>query len=611
MADLKRHTLWTELDEFGVILSLPRHPDEDDHEYIRRLKQRMEWKPGTTPQGLINALSVEFGLTPYYKNDKQIFQLTHKPENLDASVANSSDYLGNAIVNGKLDYGTLRVFVDDAINVNGNPLVEYGEYSPATAPSGWLYPSGYTPNESGFVNYGNPGYIIWRDDEGSYTEILEFLNWVPPTDSEVRVEYVYEDEGGDHQYFSDYSHPENKQDKRFIGISGHVPDPTVDIRILTTDDLTLDGASIGRRELAQRLRSLYGTTWDTFKWGDYTWENAQLAGSGSIPSIYDAEQNAQYSEYIGGVGTTEDLLINDEFSILETVWRPQIKSGSFFLGNVPYHLYEDRRSRTFEAGNSTIDISGAHFGSPITVTELTGLPTLPSGLIDHSTRMYGFHPSGNQTTASWKQLPNLSNLGGIDEFTWNPASQEYWLSVPDWDAIPISGTSPTVPIRINSPSGLGTNLNVYYEADTASGVGTIINEIDVNPTNSYRYSNKFLVIDDELDASPSGYLTIYPRSNETVAQNEIIRIGGHLLGPNGNAVSDALVTIDVSGAQGHPVDVDGGWEDYSKYISDDGTFRFDYKIQDITETDPINIKVTSTKAISNSNYVDVNHPSGT
>jgi hypothetical protein len=570
----------------------------------------MEWQPGSTPQGLVNALSVEFGLTPYYRNNKQFFYLTHPPENLDESVANKVDYLGNATVNGKADKGTFRVFIDDEVNVNGSPLVHYGEYTTAAAPSGWLYPSGYVPNHSGFLNYGDPGYIVWKDDEAKYTNNLEFLYWTPPTKAEVRVEYVYKDEGGKHQYFSDYSHPDNDQDTAFIGISGETPLETTQVRVIDVGELTLDGASIGRKELAQRIRSIYGYTWDTMKWGQYNWNNAEVVPSGSIPSFYDAEINNNYTEFMGGVGTEEDLKINRELDIAETVWRPQVKNGTYFLGNVPFHLYEDMRTVTFESNNSWIDISGADHGSPITVTELTGLPTLPSGLIPNTTRLHGYHPSGNQTTYAWKQIPNFSTLGGVDDITWSLGDQEFWTSIPDWNSVPISGEPATVPIRVNSPSGIGTNLSVNYEASTASGIGSILREIDVNPTNSYRFRNKFLVIDDDQNSDPSGYLTIYPRSRETVPQNGIIHIGGHLLNANGGPMRDALVTIDVSGAQGHVVDVEGNWESYEKYTLSDGSFRFDYKVQDITETDPYHIKVTSAKALDISNYIDINHPSG-
>jgi hypothetical protein len=568
----------------------------------------MEWKPGTTEQGLINSLSVEFGITPYYKADKRFFYLSHSPENLDESVVSVQDRLGNATVNGEETYGTLRVFINDEVNVNGAPLRHYEEYSTTTAPSGWVFPSGYVPNVSGFAGYGDPGYIIWRDEEAKYTNVLEFLNYVPPTDSEIRVEYVYKDDGNVHQYYSDFSHPDNPLDTAFIGVSGTVPDPSSQIRILSPDDLSLDGASIGRRELAQRLRSLYGYTWNSFKWNEYTWENAGFVPSGSIPAHYDGSLENNYSEYLGGIGQEHDLQINPEFDILNTVWRPQVRSGTFFLGNIPFYLYEDKRTKTFEVNNSWVDISGSYLGAPITVTELTGLPATPSGVETNVARLHGYHPSGNQTSWAWRQLSDFSELSGVTGFAWNPQDQEFWLSTPAYDDIPFSGAAPTIPIRVNSPSGLGTNLDVSYEAAGISGVGSTI-AVDLNPTNSYRYKNKFLVIDDEADLNPSGYLTLYSRSREAVGQNEIIRVGGHLDGPNGEPMN-ALVTIDVSGALGYVVNEAGTWQDSTKYTASDGTFRFDFLVEDIKEAEPYHIKVTSTSAISDSNYIDVNHPSG-
>lgn len=78
-----KHNIWSSLDEMGLLLSLPRLPDEDNYAYLDRLKQRMIHKPSSSKQGLVNALSIEFGLEPYVTDSKTIFFLTHTPVDVD------------------------------------------------------------------------------------------------------------------------------------------------------------------------------------------------------------------------------------------------------------------------------------------------------------------------------------------------------------------------------------------------------------------------------------------------------------------------------------------------------------------------------------------------
>jgi hypothetical protein len=252
-----KHNLWSSLDELGLLVGLDRMPAESGASYIGRLEQRMLWPPNSSTQGLTNALSIEFGLRPYNIENKNVFFLTHRPENVD------DVYLGTATVthvrhwdrtvlpgHGTGRFGpegltiswdesftipyTLEVTVNGLTTVDGSALVQYVEVNPETPPDGWKIPQNaeeFTPVSS------KPGFIIWRDRAGQYTQVLEFKNYTPPTGSEIRVEYVYRNDEGLISYWADFSDPNSVTDTRFLGQKADTPNLTYQLRILTVDDL--------------------------------------------------------------------------------------------------------------------------------------------------------------------------------------------------------------------------------------------------------------------------------------------------------------------------------------------------------------------------------------
>jgi hypothetical protein len=224
-----KHTLWTALDELGLIVGLERLPDETNQSYIDRLQMRMKWPPSSSVQGLTNALSIEFGKEPYHTDDKNTFILTHPPLNVDHT------YLSGAVVDDKSGEHTIEVTVDSSTSVDGNVLVQYIEVDPSTPPGGWKIPnnvSKLTDNSDSL-----PGFIIWRNDLGEYTTVLEFINYTPPTGSQVRVEYMYLDEEGNKSFWADFSIPGKFSDTRFIGQKAYEPKASTQIRVLSVDDL--------------------------------------------------------------------------------------------------------------------------------------------------------------------------------------------------------------------------------------------------------------------------------------------------------------------------------------------------------------------------------------
>ena len=382
---LYRDALWTSLDELGLLVGLEREPDETDPHFIQRLKDRMVYPPNASRQGLVNALSVEFGLEPYTTDDKTTFVLSHEPANLD-------------------ERGRLLPL---DVSVNGSGQLQYVDVQPGDTPPGWVLPPDATHYRAVTdVRVGDndapSGYIVWRHADGSYSQLLEFIGMVPPTDAQVKIEYTYTDDQGSLRPFADFSHPDDPQDTRFRGRQAETPDAARQAVVLSAEDLRLDPGSASQKEIAARMRALYGVTWDTFVWGRFHWGDAELAGSGSIEHHYDAPAPSGVDFYRGGVGSLDDLRCQTVV-ITPSGWMPAIEPGTFYVGNRPFYLYERRQAAQVAGGQTYIEVSGAGWGSaPILVTDTDRSPSA-SGLFRQGETLSG------TTEMCWVDESNPTN----------------------------------------------------------------------------------------------------------------------------------------------------------------------------------------------------------
>ena len=73
------HPIFNNFDELGLLSALERDPGESNLDYKQRLADFWKEDPSSTKQGLVGALSVEFGLTSYNSIDKSFFWLEHLP----------------------------------------------------------------------------------------------------------------------------------------------------------------------------------------------------------------------------------------------------------------------------------------------------------------------------------------------------------------------------------------------------------------------------------------------------------------------------------------------------------------------------------------------------
>jgi hypothetical protein len=589
------HNLWSSLDELGLLLGLERNPNESNDHYIERLKSRMKNPPSSTPQGLINALSVEFDLKPYNVAGKSIFFLTHRPENLDRAYTGFTDWRGNAMVNGDEEYGTLRVTIDGSNLIDGTTIAQYVDVTEPFVPAGWRYPFGSQGMAPGGPNFDAevPGFIIWRDDNGHYTNILQFIFYEPPTGSEVRIEYVYKDDDGNHVYHADYSHPDNPNDTTFIGKAQDQKDPASQIRILTPDELPTNPGSVSRKEIAEYLSRIHGLTWDTMRWEQYHWGDFELSGSGSIEHIYDAYAPSGYHDYMGG--TYDSSLLCEGIDVTPSTWLPNINPGIFFLGNEQYYLYRKRMDAPFELSgpvpdnNLYIEVSGVNWEYPITVVDREQLPEkdTPTYFSSQWNPMYvvPVDPDLEDPPSLWafEQVPNLSPISGILPATaWAPSGNQYWVESVDWTNIPTSGVvqEPPMAVHLADPSGSWGVVVSYDDVNTSGYYVNLENDmVDINPTHSFAYHNKMLIIEDDI--ATSGYIQLFTPRRTAALQQDVVPLYGQIVNNVGAPLSGHELHMLIMNASGELVDSENTSMAAGQNTEVDGTVYYRFRVDSI------------------------------
>ncbi len=288
------HQIFNTLDELGLLSGLDRDPGESNLDYKQRLADFWKNNPASTNQGLVGALSVEFGLEPYNVINKNFFWLEHQP----------------------ITASGVTVLID---GVDKTPqLVNY-----TVKPSGWP-----DIRQSEFYGTAESGWILWQDDIGEYTRLLEFVD--TPSGSFVSVEYSY-DEGG-----KVFSPIEGDQDLErtdpIYGLDGYwkiyreeTPDASQQIVINELGDRDylfdegnglVDNVGIPTM-LLKRIVSLIQEA-SPISWGRFTWDEAFFQDNPesieTLPSIFDASisgyvSEGQNTDFQSGIGGDANLLV--------------------------------------------------------------------------------------------------------------------------------------------------------------------------------------------------------------------------------------------------------------------------------------------------------------
>ena len=447
--DLHRKYLWSELDEIALTLDMKRLPNEDDAAFIERLRNRMKYPPGNTKQGLINGISIDLGLEPYRVEDKKHFYLRREPLNLDED----GELLPvNVRIAGS---GQLQYYETIGAGTAGEGTIARNE--------GWKIPDiaiGWNALVDTRVGDDDPpsGFILWKESDGTYGRVLEFLgDAVPKTGERVTVEYYYTGDDGHVTKRADFSHPDDPLDWEFVGRKADTYDNTIQIEILETKDLQLNPSSLSRREIADLSDKLHGNTWNTFRWNQYQWGSHALQGSGSIDHLFDGVAPSGYDQYIGGVGDWRSLRA-EGLDIKGDRWTPTITPGTYYLGNLPYYLFENKHTTVKPAGKLYHEVSGVAWGHSIAVSEIPttmydDFVSVPDVVLDSR-----IPPSGSVESSGW--------LVDSGSHLWVMNTKEGVMHSSSTPGIDFASLGAVIPV--DSPDGVITHKSVPYTAGNES-----------------------------------------------------------------------------------------------------------------------------------------------
>lgn len=361
---------WSRIDVLGLLngisiwddqyreLKYVRRPFDSSIDMRAKILNKHDNPVSTTKQGLINALSNEFGFQTYNVTDKKTFELTYNPT--VSGGATTQDVLGYYKIPGSDTWNTLTQVWSDTY---------------------------YQSKES------KTGFIVWQNDKISsdfseknftYSNLVEVLEDIPDM-SELKFIYYlvsYDEENKAYLLsFTDINNPNNPNDTTYT-YRKKVSSPSLSgIVAYTLDDIPeniysgLYFSSNGKpKELLYTIKNYinkkFKHTWGKITDRECIWNVHKLYGSGHIPHFYDAETpdnssqySGYYSGYFGGIEELSDTLYPAE--IIEQdedaqQWYLKIYPGKLHVDGIPYYFFENPQI-------AHLDLS-------------SGEATLPSGL---------------------------------------------------------------------------------------------------------------------------------------------------------------------------------------------------------------------------------------
>jgi len=312
------------LDEFGRLLGIQRFPLESNVTYKRRLLNASRFWGASTKQGLINALSSEFGTRIYSVESKAYYFLSKQPILKDLSGAS----LG------------FSVYVDN---------VQYSDYD--------------------ITGSMTTSYKLWKLGDGTPTRILEFKD-VPLTGAIIRIEYYFLSDGIA-TLWRDIGSDENAQ---FLGMKEETPTSS-DIEVYELHDSAFqnryligsDGLPNAAYEaIVDELHRAYPVLWGEWRWGKAYWDvlDENITQIDHLPNRYDLPiSGIMAADYEAGVGDGSDCSIVDIVTDSRGSIRPIIAPGYLYIDGEEYYLY----------GRKCIAGSGDYFAttSPVISTLAT------------------------------------------------------------------------------------------------------------------------------------------------------------------------------------------------------------------------------------------------
>lgn len=481
--------IWNMWDEFALLvgngrwsndkksLEYVRYPGEDNKQLRDRTRETTKNQGDSSQQGLINTISKDLGvsvsgggLLPWYNSvTKSIFYLSEKPwpgpSGVRVYVSSSGTWTSS-------DESLPRVRASGyASSVSGWILWNLADIDPE------IIPSGLPGSRLWWINQGDPsGYsssITW----GENSTILEFIgSSIPETGDRVRVDYLVQTENDDYgravlNWRSDFSHPDNPLDTRFVGLKSDIPTDEASFNAFMSGHVGVwdlaniaatplsgtfydsDGRATSKlsTEIKDLITTEFPLTWGKFTLDKARWDQLRNSSIGVIPSFHD-DPFPSGSTIYGGVRDGIDLDIVDVYQTGTSAndpWYPMVAPGEFYIGKNRFYLF----------GRMMIE-----------KVALTASGSVLSG----------------QITASGDDMPSQFDmiLGASGAFLYNnsnyPSGNPYICQLPSFHN-PMSGLMYREPfLNFGSgahPSGLPFNCyNFYYDYETGtiwtSGVAT-------------------------------------------------------------------------------------------------------------------------------------------
>jgi|10_taG_2_1085330.scaffolds.fasta_scaffold18182_2 hypothetical protein len=136
---------------------------------------------------------------------------------------------------------------------------------------------------------------------------------------------------------------------------------------------------VSKADVAEYFNRIYGTSWSTFTWGEYHWDDSALAGSGAIDHVMDAIGPSGYDDYIGGIGFHDDLRIDGINVTPSGDWIPKVLPGEYYIGNERYYQFREKVRSTLPANAYTISMSGVNPAHPLSIFDPVQTELLASG----------------------------------------------------------------------------------------------------------------------------------------------------------------------------------------------------------------------------------------
>jgi len=171
----KKHT--TFLDRFALLLGITRNYKETIYEFYKRLNIfNYKWnidKYGInkTTQGIINDISVTLEKPHFNAIEKHIYFLNYSPSMFKDS--------NNTLADVHIYIDTSGIYNEFLPRLKQYPIL----------PSGWV---DLGLSNSYFDSLGNKiaesGWLLWRNEDGTYTNILELIN-LPKNGAKIKANY--------------------------------------------------------------------------------------------------------------------------------------------------------------------------------------------------------------------------------------------------------------------------------------------------------------------------------------------------------------------------------------------------------------------------------------